>query len=258
MAAYASTQLRSRVAMGTGPDATVTLRDQLASDTVIDAAYAWLCARRKKYSHNNDVWHLRWNWQRLKPQIQSQLRSGTYRFQEQPRIRGHGAVTELWAAQDALVLKALTLVLTEHLRPHLSPRCFHLAGTGGLKGAVRAVAAQVPAHTFVFRTDVTGYYASMQHDQLYRMVATYVQYPVILNLVRQYLQRIVSDGGDYAAIEQGISLVCPLSPLMEALYLKPVDDRMAALGCCYVRVYGRLGGLGPDALETPQGDHGGE
>ena len=55
---------------------------------------------------------------------------------------------------DALVLKGLAIVLTEYLQPHLSTRCFHLAGTGGLKGAVRAVASQVAGHTFVFRTDV--------------------------------------------------------------------------------------------------------
>jgi len=30
--------------------------DRLASETVIDPAYAWLCARRKGYSHNN-VWN---------------------------------------------------------------------------------------------------------------------------------------------------------------------------------------------------------
>jgi len=30
-------------------------------------------------------------------------------------------------------------------------------------------------------------------------------------------------------------LGCPLSPLMGALFLKPLDDRMAALGCFYLR-----------------------
>ena len=45
----------------------------------------------------------------------------------------------------------------------------------------------------------------------------------------------MSDGGEYVDITQGISLGCPLSPLMGALYLKPLDDRMAELGCFYVR-----------------------
>jgi hypothetical protein len=45
----------------------------------------------------------------------------------------------------------------------------------------------------------------------------------------------VSDGGEYTDIEQGISLGCPLSPLMGALYLKLLDDKMAEMGCFYVR-----------------------
>ncbi len=40
--------------------ATVTpLMDGIASDAVIDAAYAWLCRRRTDYSPPNDVWRLR-------------------------------------------------------------------------------------------------------------------------------------------------------------------------------------------------------
>jgi len=58
---------------------------------------------------------------------------------------------------DALVLKALAIVLGEHLRPHLSERVFHLAGSGGMKAAVRQVAAHPGEHEFVFRTDVKGY-----------------------------------------------------------------------------------------------------
>jgi len=35
--------------------------DRLASGAVIDAAYVWLGARRKGYSHNHEAWHLRWH-----------------------------------------------------------------------------------------------------------------------------------------------------------------------------------------------------
>ncbi|NEQ08667.1 MAG: hypothetical protein F6K37_22770 [Moorea sp. SIO4E2] len=45
----------------------------------------------------------------------------------------------------------------------------------------------------------------------------------------------MSDGGDYIDITEGISLGCPLSPLIGALFLKPLDDRMAQLGSFYVR-----------------------
>lgn len=29
-------------------------------------AYDWVCKRRIDYSHNSDIWDLRWNWQEIK------------------------------------------------------------------------------------------------------------------------------------------------------------------------------------------------
>ncbi len=37
----------------------VTILAQLTSDDVLDAAYEWLCRRRRDYSTNADVWSLR-------------------------------------------------------------------------------------------------------------------------------------------------------------------------------------------------------
>ena len=74
---------------------------------------------------------------------------------------------ELWSALDSLVLKAMALVLTKHLAPTLSSRCFHLAGNGGAKAAVQDVVENLPEHQFVFRTDVKSYYASINHDILF-------------------------------------------------------------------------------------------
>jgi hypothetical protein len=48
---------------------------------------------------------------------------------------------------------------------------------------------------------------------------TYLQ-----RLIWQYLKHSVYSGGNYEDVEHGISLGCPLSPLMAALYLKPLDD----------------------------------
>ena len=136
---------------------------------------------------------------------------------------------------DALVLKAIAIVLGQHLKPHLSERCFHLAGTGGMKAAVREVSQHLGANKFVFRTDVKFYYASIDHEILLGIVQLFVDDSAVLDLIRLYLKRFVSDGGEYVDVLQGISLGCPLSPLMGALYLKPLDDRMAELGCFYVR-----------------------
>ena len=49
------------------------------------------------------------------------------------------------------------------------------------------------------------------------------------------MRRIVYDDGFYENVEQGISLGCPLSPLMGALFLDLLDRRMKATGLFYVR-----------------------
>ncbi len=51
----------------------------------------------------------------------------------------------------------------------------------------------------------------------------------------QYMRRVVYDDGLYEDVEQGISLGCPVSPLMGALFLDVLDRRMEATGLCYVR-----------------------
>ena len=47
--------------------------------------------------------------------------------------------------------------------------------------------------------------------------------------------RTIYDGGLYEDVERGISLGCPLSPLMGALYLKLLDERVEATGLAYAR-----------------------
>ncbi|NEO79490.1 reverse transcriptase/maturase family protein [Moorena sp. SIO4G3] len=208
---------------------------QIASDEILDQAYQWICRTRCHYHYNGDVWHLRRWWGEKKPILQQQLRAGQYRFRELRLIQGRERTVEWWSSLDALVLKAITLVLTAHLSPHLSDRCFHLAGHGGLKGAVREVSEHLRDHKFVFRTDVKGYYASINHDIHFRLLSESVQDEIVLDLLWQYLKRSVANDCVYTSYQQGISLGCPLSPLMGALYLKPLDDRMAAMGCFYVR-----------------------
>jgi RNA-directed DNA polymerase len=126
-------------------------------------------------------------------------------------------------------------VLTEYLSPRLSPRCCHVAGNGGAKAAVRLVLRKLPLNRFVFRTDVQSYYASIDHDILFAQVKQQIDDPRVLDLLWQYLRRTVYDDGLYKDIQRGISLGCPLSPLMGALFLDSLDRRMKATGLDYVR-----------------------
>ena len=57
----------------------------------------------------------------------------------------------------------------------------------------------------MFRTDVQGYYASINHHILMEIVGRYVQDEAVLALLWGYLRRYVSDGGKFIDITQGIS-----------------------------------------------------
>jgi hypothetical protein len=209
--------------------------DEIASESVLLRAYAWLCVRRLEYSPNDDVWNLRWRWEEIRPRLQAQLQAGEYRLGLVRRIQHGDETIEVWSALDALVLKATAIVLADHWLPDLSPHCHHLEGRGGAKAAVRFVHENLAANTFVFRTDVKSYYANIDHDILLAMLERHVPDGRVLDLLRQYVRRTIYDGGLYEDVVRGISLGCPLSPLMGAFYLKLLDARVEATGLAYAR-----------------------
>ena len=167
---------------------------RLASDAVLDAAYEWLCHRRKAYPPNADVWSFRRQWVVEKKRIHANLLAGEYRFSLLDRATlANGSDIDLWSARDALVLKALTMVLSDVLP--VSPRCTHIKGHGGAKAAVRQVMARLGDNSFVIRTDVKSYYASIGHVLLRSIAGFMMKEPslvvlqgtfVVINLIGIY------------------------------------------------------------------------
>ena len=94
--------------------------DLIASDAVLDEAYAWLCDRRRDYSPHDDVLTLRERWADVKPRLQRSLLRGEYRCYVTRRVHTAEGVIEIWSAADALVLKATAPALQRN-----SPRCCH-------------------------------------------------------------------------------------------------------------------------------------
>lgn len=205
----------------------------------IDQAYQWLCRKRKHYHFNNEVWHLRFHWERERPLLIRQMQEGSYTFDWVRKVTTPQRTSFLWQAADVLVLKTLALYLEERLRPVLGDCIYHLAGTAGAKrgqkAAVREVCDAVPRYRFVLRTDVQGYYAAIRHDLLTDRLARYIDEPNVLRLCRRFLRHTVSDDGRLYDLRQGISLGCPLSPLLGALFLKPLDDALQQMDVFYLR-----------------------
>jgi RNA-directed DNA polymerase len=131
------------------------------------------------------------------------------------------------------VLKALALVLGSYLPA--SRRCTHLKGHGGAKYAVREVRDHLAVNRFVLRTDVRSYYASINHVLLLDQLAAHISDRRVLNLIGQYLRRTSERGGSFWDFDKGISLGCPLSPLMGAFFLHKLDVAVERLGLFYIR-----------------------
>ncbi len=207
---------------------------ELTSNDVLDTSYDWLCKRRRNYPADADVWSFRQQWPVEKGRLKAELAAGQYRFGLLTRITlVDGEDVDLWSARDAWVLKALAIVLADVLP--VSSRCTHVKGHGGAKAAVRQVHHHLATNRFVMRTDVKSYYASIDHLLLMDRLAVYVRDRRILSLLGQYMRRTAESGGTFWDHERGISLGCPLSPLMGAFYLDDLDRRMAKTGLFYVR-----------------------
>jgi hypothetical protein len=175
----------------------------------------------------------------IRPQLQRDLLDGQYRFQPLRRIRtADGECIELWPALDALVLKALAIVLNRRLD---FPRsCYHVPGKDGeekrgAKAAVRHICSWLASNQFVFRSDVKSYYASIDHAVLLALVRDRIDDSRVMDLVAQYPRRTVDENCLCSTVTRGISLGCPLSPVMAAIYLEPLDRRMEATGLTYAR-----------------------
>jgi RNA-directed DNA polymerase len=198
------------------------------SQAQVDVAYQWLCAQRKHYPPNADVWHFRIHWPQQQARLIKQLEAGEYVFSPMQQIKtANGKTIHLWGAQDALVLKIMALQLQDCLS--LSPACTHVKGHGGLKHAVVQTQQQLTStvikdYHYVCKTDVKHFYETIDQglliDQLYAQVTN----KALRRYCYQVICRTVEVGGNYRTITTGISRGCPISPLLGALYLKSLDD----------------------------------
>ena len=223
----------------------------VVTDAVLDVAFAWLCQQRRDWPAEADVWRFRQHWPEEKARLQEELLVGTYQVGLLSRVTlQNGEEVDLWSARDAVVMKALALVLPPHLP--LSPRCTHLKGHGGLQYAVREVFKALPQHRFVLKTDVRSYYASIDHQLLLDRLAVYIADQQVLNVIAQYLRRCVERGGLFWDHTQGIALGSPLSPILGAFFLTEVDDTLERLGLFSVRYMDNILVLAPTRWKLRQ------
>ena len=211
------------------------LIDIIADPEVIEEAYQYVYAARIDTGHTNSIWWLRANWPTAKIELINKLRNNEYHFAPLTRHKVKGELIDCWEAEDAVVLKAMTMVLSKVLDIEIPPSCKHLQGNGGLKKTVREVQEKLRKYKFVFKSDVKSYYGSIDHEILLEQLAAKVTDKIVLRLLKDYCERLVWIDGEYHAITQGISVGCSLSPLMAAYYLRTLDQALQDKNIYYVR-----------------------
>ena len=208
---------------------------EVCSDSLLEEAFCWLCKTRQHSSYNNSVWHLRSNWGTAKVELQKALRRNTYHLSPLKRYVIEDRAIDCWDAKDAVVLKALSLVLYKIFKLDVSQHCTHVKGHGGLKRTVRSAYHAAMNYKFVFKSDIKSYYGSIKHKELLGFIKVKIKDPIVLRLIEEYCNRLILIDGQYELINEGIPLGCSLSPLMSALYLKTLDEAMLKEGLYYKR-----------------------
>lgn len=203
----------------------------------LEAAFQWICELRKDYSPNSDIWGLRRDWHHIKDEMLSQINAGTYQFSPLSRYEFDDTTLSLWTSQDMMVLKLIAEVMSQEMADHLPKYCYQLKGHGGLKKAVTHTYEEIPKHHYVMRSDIQGYYESIRFDALMEIIESYIQHPILLKLVRNALRRTETRGGlFYHFDEKGIPMGSPLSPLLGAIALIPLDKAIGQIhGAFYAR-----------------------
>ena len=212
----------------------MTANTEIFTDQRIDEAYEWLCKQRAHFPPNADIWHLRFHWATIRPQLLHQLCTQNYQLSPMSSIlKADGKIIHLWSALDALVLKVVAGVLPQQVSLHGA--CTHIKGHGGLKGTVRHLQQVLPDYKFVMKTDVKGYYASIDHTILLKQLAMDISSPFLFRLLYQYVKRTVENGGIYKDIQSGIARGSALSPVIGAYCLTRLDEALSKTDLHYAR-----------------------
>jgi len=135
--------------------------------------------------------------------------------------KGHYFVR--WTPQSQRLLRKVKCRLGTELKSHLSARCAHLKGRGGVKGAIRRVQRLTDQFSFVARLDIQNYYESINHRILQSQLQSADVTPEIHAIVKDYLNLPDMKGSGRGMVAGGA-----ISPLLGALYLTPLDRLMVS------------------------------
>ncbi|WP_208123255.1 reverse transcriptase family protein, partial [Facilibium subflavum] len=165
----------------------------IAKEEVIQEAFDHVYKRRKKRHHNDAIWHVSLHWDEIKPDIIERLLKGTYQLSPMKhyQIDDVGQVG-IWCAEDAIVLKAIAIVLEKPIKETFDlENVAHVKGNGGLKQAVsKASAFCRSGNPFVYKTDVKDFYQTINHEVLINQLEKITNDEKLIKILTNYCERV--------------------------------------------------------------------
>ncbi|MFZ4405267.1 MAG: group II intron reverse transcriptase/maturase [Pseudobdellovibrionaceae bacterium] len=168
--------------------------------------------------------------ERLKD-VSNRILTGKYRAPmvrrvEIPKVDGKTRPLGIPTVEDRLVQRAVARILeaiyeqdflecSYGYRPNRNP---HMA----LKGLATSICKGKVS--FVYETDIKGYFNTINHQWLRKMVKHRIKDPLINRLISKWLKAGVMDKGVVARPEAGTPQGGPISPILANLYLHYVLD----------------------------------
>ena len=134
---------------------------------------------------------------------------------------GEGRCFAKWCPKSRLLQRTALNLLRHDLKPHLSRRCKHLKGHGGVKGTVRYLNRVIDRYAYVARFDVVAYYESIDHRLLRGLLDSAGIGADLNQIVTDYLALPDRPHRGKAMVAGGA-----LSPILGGLYLNPLDQVM--------------------------------
>ena len=166
---------------------TGSMIEAIASYQVLEQAFQWLCLQRRDANHNDDIWHLRFHWQKIKPRLQSQLLYGRYRFSPCKAWDQDGQCRGDWSAEDALVQKSMALVLEQSMG----------ADIGRYYRQLKKPQAEFEG------VDKRSAYAAVNHRLLRLQLLDYIDDMWVMTLIQQFLNHLDDVCGELFSVERG-------------------------------------------------------
>jgi hypothetical protein len=206
------------------------LKPYFFTPEALQNAFQWISHLRKKYSPNADIWNLRRLWHHIKDKLLTSLNNGSYQFSPLDRYEFQDTTLSLWSSQDMIALKLITAALEEEMGEHIPESYYHIRGRGGLKKAATMAYKALPKYQYVMRSDIKSYYDSIDFSVLMKIIESYTTRPILLTLIGKACRRTETRGGIfYDYYEKGLPMGSPLSPLLGAIALIPLDKAMGEM-----------------------------